>query len=90
MLPCLLSTALAAEYGINVHFVSNSRPGEIQQLTKVARVARNDLLWEAVERSPGSYNFAPYDVFTQRMVHAGIRPYLILDCECTMISEEDI
>jgi hypothetical protein len=68
-----------AHRGINVHFVSNDKPGEIEQVAQAASIVRIDLIWDATERVPGQYTWAPYDQLMRRLGMHGLQPLLTID-----------
>ena len=71
---------LPSGFGINIHFT-----GDVPDLDSIAaagiKVIRQDLGWEAIERTRGVYNFAApgYDALVSGCQRRGIRLYLILD-----------
>jgi beta-xylosidase len=66
--------------GVNIHFT-----GDRPQLDMIAqggfRFIRMDLIWEAIEKQKGVYDFAEsgYDALSEGCVKRGIRPLYILD-----------
>jgi hypothetical protein len=90
LLPALLQPARAEEhglpgpivptgFGVNIHF-TDPAAGEMERFAEAGyRLARMDLSWGAVERTPGDYNFAAYDRLVAHLARAGARPLFILD-----------
>lgn len=71
---------IPAGIGVNIHFT-----GDKPQLDTIAdggfRFIRMDLIWEAVEKEKGVYDFARtgYDALSAGCLKRGIRPLYILD-----------
>ena len=68
-------------WGTNIHFTSESSPGEVAMLSQAYKIARMDFHWNAIESEShcGSYNFQAYDELLATMEAHGVRPYWILD-----------
>lgn len=66
-------------WGVNIHF-TDPEPGEIARFAEAGyRIARMDLFWAQVEKTPGVYDFAAYDRLVAALARAGARPLFILD-----------
>ncbi len=73
------SAVLPAGLGVATHF-TDPAPGEMERMAEAGwAMIRTDLIWQAVERTPGHYDFAAYDRLQAQLKHAGIRPMFILD-----------
>ena len=70
---------LGDRWGTNIHWTSETQPGEAAMLSRAFRIARMDLTWTTVESTCGVYNFSAYDVLLKQMEAHGVRPYWILD-----------
>ena len=65
--------------GINTHF-AGAPARDLNLLGATGgRIVRTDLVWAAVERQKGVYDFRPYDEPTDALVERGIRPMYLLD-----------
>jgi hypothetical protein len=68
-----------AGMGVNIHF-TKAAPGELEMLARAGfHWIRMDLTWDKVEKKPGIYNFAAYDLLLASLDRLHIRAVLILD-----------
>jgi hypothetical protein len=71
-------TAVPSGLGVNVHFTA----GHWDTLRRIRdfgfRIVRTDLLWAAVERERGIYDWRPFDALVADARAAGLIPLLIL------------
>lgn len=74
--------------GINIHFTG--APAHDLDLIQGAgfRFIRMDVLWDAVEKTKGVYNFDAYDQLTAGLKQRGIRPLYILCYGNTLYEKE--
>lgn len=64
-------------FGVNVHGVTDA---DLDMIAATGfRFVRIDLTWEVIEKSPGVYDFAFYDVLAQQLKVRGLRPLFILN-----------
>lgn len=69
---------VADRLGINTHFIA-PQPGEMQALAATGvRWVRKDLDWASTEKSPGVYDFSPYDRLLSQFESAKLRTLFIL------------
>ena len=64
--------------GVNVHFTAGHADDLVQIRNAGFRIVRTDLLWDAVERQSGVYDWAPFDALVADMRSARLTPLLIL------------
>lgn len=65
-------------WGVNIHF-TEPKAGEMEAIRAAGfRWVRMDLLWDAVERRKGVYDFREYDALMGHLERVGIRPMFIL------------
>ena len=65
-------------WGVNIHF-TEPKAGEMEAIRAAGfRWVRMDLLWNAVERRKGVYDFREYDALMGHLDRVGIRPMFIL------------
>ena len=48
-------------------------------MAQAATIVRVDLTWDATERVPGQYIWAPFDQLLKRLGAVGVRPYFTID-----------
>jgi polysaccharide biosynthesis protein PslG len=64
-------------FGVNVHGATEA---DLDMIAATGlKFVRIDLTWEVTERSPGVYDFAPYDVMARQLKARGLRPLFILN-----------
>ena len=73
------SARIGDAFGSNIHFTTESVPGEVALLSTAFRVARMDFTWGRVEATCGVFDFSPYDALLAELELHGVRPYWILD-----------
>eukprot|EP00038_Savillea_parva_P000751 m.98442 g.98442 ORF g.98442 m.98442 type:complete len:613 (-) comp10258_c0_seq1:3042-4880(-) len=78
-IPLPLGDTVGAGWGTNIHWTSETRPGETAMLAKAFRVARMDFKWSEIEATCGKYDFSAYDTLLTTMEAHGVQPYWILD-----------
>ncbi|MCB8932408.1 MAG: hypothetical protein H6534_03105 [Chthonomonadaceae bacterium] len=65
-------------WGVNIHF-TDPKPAEMEKLRAAGfKWVRMDLLWHAVERKRGVYDFKEYDRLMGHLQRVGVRPVFIL------------
>lgn len=65
-------------YGVNIHF-TDERSNEVEMIAAAGcRWVRMDLFWERTERTPGVYEFEPYDRLVASLERYRIRALFIL------------
>ena len=69
---------LASRIGVNIHFTSDDRALDIIAAAGFSRV-RMDLGWDAVETTPGVYDFSAFDGLVTALASRGMKLHLILD-----------
>lgn len=80
LLSLLSGNRLGDGFGANIHF-TNATPAQFDQLAGPFRVARMDVTWANVERSPacGQYTWTNYDTLINALSARGVRLHGILD-----------
>lgn len=73
------SARIGDTFGTNIHFTTESVPGEIALLSTAFRVARMDFSWAYIESTCGKYNFTAYDALLESLEAHGVRSYWIID-----------
>jgi hypothetical protein len=76
-IPLLSEPGPHPTFGYNEGWLQHD--GELDELEESgADAARQGLYWSAIERSPGSYDWRPFDAVYQNMLAQGIRPLWVL------------
>jgi hypothetical protein len=76
-IPLLAEPGPHPAFGYNEGWLQHM--GQLDQLQgSGADVAKQGLYWSQIERSPGSYNWKPFDAVYQAMLARGIRPLWVL------------
>jgi hypothetical protein len=73
-------------WGTNIHFTSETTPGEVAMLSKAYKVARMDLHWGVVEKVCGTYDFEPYDTLLAAMIANGTTCVLVHSQLATLLA----
>jgi len=65
--------------GVNIHFTHFTPDGLRMFQESGFKVARMDIVWDAVEQTKGVYNFDDYDALVDDLTRMHVRPLLIID-----------